>query len=99
MPFVDMSTLSEYAKQHPRAARYLASINTQSWAKGVDNIALKTLCDATGVEIMEQAGQITISDRHVMGFLEVLDRRRYEIGLVANNLEQFKASSRQRIGS
>ena len=99
LPFVDLQKIEEYAARHSRAARYLASINAQGWARGVDKLALKSLCEATGVEIAERAGQILVSDRHVMGFLEVLDRRRYEVGLVANVPEQFKASSRQRIGS
>lgn len=32
-----------------------------------------------------------------MGFLEVLDRRRYEIELVANSPEQYRAASRSKL--
>jgi hypothetical protein len=32
-----------------------------------------------------------------MGFLEVLDRRRYEINLVKNSPERYRAASRKKI--
>ncbi len=37
---------------------------------------------------------MTVSTVHVMGFLEVLDRRRYELELVGGHPERFKAGSR-----
>ena len=97
IPFVNMGPVEEYATQHPRAARYLASIRAQSWARDIDKDELKRLCGVTSVGIADSNGQIDISDGHIMGFLEVLDRRRYEIGLVADTPEQFKAASRQKI--
>ena len=38
-----------------------------------------------------------VDENHVMGFLEVLDRRRYEIELVANFPEQYRAASRSKL--
>ncbi len=96
LPFVDFRGIQKYASLHPRAARYLASIRSQNLAE-IDRDKLKYLCNKTSVEIGEISGQITVSDVHVMGFLEVLDRRRYEVDLVPNARECFKASSRSKI--
>ena len=98
LPFVDFGPVEEYASKRPRAARYLASIRTQGWAENVDKGALEQLCNATGVDFSEANGKLGISDEHVMGFLEVLDRRRYEIELVRAAPERFRAPSRQQLG-
>ena len=98
LPFVDFGPIEKYASRRPRAARYLASIRTHGWAKGIDKMALEQLCNATGVDFSEADGQLSISDDHVLGFLEVLDRRRYEIELVPAAPERFRAPSRQKLG-
>jgi hypothetical protein len=97
LPFVDFDLIETYAAKHPRAARYLASIRAQKATKDIDKRALKELCKATGVEIHEAKGKITVADGHVMGFLEVLDRRRYELELVKGSPERFRAGSRQKL--
>ena len=97
IPFVDLDSIEEYASQHPRAARYLASIRSQGWAKGIDKGALVKLCELRGIEILDSNGRITVSNQHTLGFLEVLDRRMLEVELVANQPEYFRATSRERI--
>ncbi len=94
LKFVDFSAIEEYASQHPRAARYLASIRAQKETKDIDRNALKKHCKKTGVEIEESKGKIIVGGDHVMGFLEVVDRRRYEVELVKGEPERFKAASR-----
>lgn len=95
--FVEFAGIQEYARKHPRAARYLASIRAQKETKGIDKNALKKLCRDTGVDITESKGKITVQEDHVLGFLEVLDRRRYELELVKGSRERFKAASRRKI--
>ncbi|MGH7307081.1 MAG: Kiwa anti-phage protein KwaB-like domain-containing protein [Candidatus Rokuibacteriota bacterium] len=97
LPFVDFDLVENYAAKHPRAARYLASIRAQKATTDIDKRALKELCKATGVEIQEAKGKITVADGHVMGFLEVLDRRRYEVELVKGSPERFRAASRRKL--
>ena len=97
MDYVDFGVIQAFASRHPRAARYLASIRTQNETKNVDKRALKSLCKRTGVEIKELNGKVTVEEAHVLGFLEVLDRRRYEIELVRESPERFKAASRRKI--
>jgi len=94
--FVDFTDIQDYAGKHPRAARYLASIRTQA-TTNMNKRALKKLCRATAVEVHETNGKIRVDEAHIMGFLEVLDRRRYELELVAGSPERFRAASRQKI--
>jgi hypothetical protein len=97
LPFVDFAAIGDYATKHPRAARYLASIRGQKETKSIDKAALRKLCKQTGVEVQVLNGKITIADGHEMGFLEVLDRRRYELELVKGSPERFRAASRRKI--
>ncbi len=97
LPFVNFDGIEQYAGKHPRAARYLASIRAQAETTHIDKAALKKLCESTGVEVSECGGKIAVSPSHEMGFLEVLDRRRYEVELVKGQPERFKAASRTKL--
>ena len=99
LPFVNFANVEEFAGKHPRAARYLASIRSQKETENIDKRALKKLCKDTGVEVTESKGRIVVDGDHVIGFLEVLDRRRYELELVKGSPERFKAASRQKIST
>jgi hypothetical protein len=98
LPFVDFTEVQAYAATHPRAARYLASINAQRATKNIDKSALKMLCKRTGVGVKESKGKILIETDNVMAFLEVLDRRRYQLELIKGVPESFRAGSRQKLG-
>jgi hypothetical protein len=97
LPFIQFSSIQNYASTRPRAARYLASIKSQYDISKIDQARLLDMCSATGVKVAEDNGRIKIEDDNVMGFLEVLDRRRYEVSLVPDQPEQYRAPSRQRI--
>lgn len=99
LPFVDFTVIAAYAQTHPRAARYLASIQSQDEGRQVDRARLKRQCRNTGVQFQEADGKITVNSEHVLGFLEVLDRRRYDVELVKGTPERFKAASRQRLST
>ncbi len=96
LKFVDFSSIQEYASEHSRAARYLASIRTQDM-KNIEKSALKKMCEATGVEIQQAKGKIIVPESSIMDFLEVLDRRRYEVELVKGSPERYRAGSRRRL--
>jgi hypothetical protein len=97
LPFVEFSTVEAYALKHPRAARHLASIRSEKETKNIDKAALKRHCKANGIIIAEKQGKLHVDDADVMGFLEVLDRRRYRLELVRNTPEFFKAGSRKKL--
>jgi hypothetical protein len=95
--FVDFDVIENYASKHPRAARYLASIRSKNEALNIDRGCLKKLCTDNGVKLTETDGKLLLEETQVMGFLEVLDRRRYEIELVADMPEHYRAASRSKI--
>jgi len=97
LAFVEFGGIEAYAGKHPRAARYLASIRGQEETKNIDKSLLKKLCKQTGVEVAESKGKVIVTDGHEMGFLEVLDRRRYEVSLVKEKPERYRAASRRKI--
>lgn len=97
--FVDFTVIEKYATERPRAARYLASIVAQKATKNISKSALKALCKKTGVDVGESKGKITVDKAQVMGFLEVVDRRRYYLELVKGTPESFVAGSRRKIGT
>jgi hypothetical protein len=97
LAFVEFDGIEAYAATHPRAARYLASILSLDETASIDKSLLKKLCKQTGVELSESKGKLKIADGHEMGFLEVLDRRRYEISLVKDSAERYRAASRKKI--
>ncbi|KAF5425694.1 protein of unknown function (DUF4868) [Candidatus Methanomarinus sp.] len=97
LSFVDFNVIEKYANKRPRAARYLASIRSKNKVANIDSRRLQKLCVATGVEITEINGMLSLEEKHVMSFLEVLDRRRYEIELIADAPEHYRATSRSKI--
>ena len=97
--FVEFDSISAYAQQHPRAARYIASIKSQSEAHNINKDKLTNYCQRTNVLVSAVEGQVLGEDAQVMGFLEILDRRRYEIDLVEDaEPEIYRAPARSRIG-
>jgi len=97
LPFIEFEGIEQYAAKHSHAARYLASIRGQEEMKSIDKAALKKLCKATGVDVSESKGKLIIAHGHEMAFLQVLDRRRYQLELVKDKPEKFVAASRKPI--
>lgn len=97
IPFVDFEGLRKYVSKHPRAARYLASIRSHLDEGVIDRNLLLDLCKSTQVGVKVDGDKIIIHSGHEMGFLEVLDRRRYEIRLRHDKSESFRAMSREKI--
>lgn len=97
LPFVAFDAIEAYATTRPRAARLIASIRSQGEMKNINQAALQQLCADTEVAAHEIESQLVIDDPHIIGFLEVLDRRRYRVELVLGEPEPFRAGSRRRI--
>jgi hypothetical protein len=98
MPFVEFAGIQEYAASHTRAARLLASIRSQRETQNVSQRLLRNACRTHGVDVQVRNGTITIAAGHEMTFLDILDRRMYELELVEGSREQYKAGSRRRVG-
>ena len=97
VPFADWTAVQDYAYRKPRAASLLSSIRTNGFYAGIERTLLVTLCRKTGVEVEDVDGQINIPERSILDFLEVIDRRRYEIHVVEESSEQYRAASRKKI--
>jgi len=97
LPYVDFTVIQDYAAGHTRAARNLAALRTNEKTVKIDRESLVEMCARTGVALREEGDKIAVDHSDVVGFLEVLDRRRYEVRLVADAPEPYKASSRKRI--
>ena len=95
--FVDWTNVEMYATSHSRAANLLASIRTQGYAENLDKTELEALCKRIGVALDTSQGQVVVPNDQILPFLEVVDRRRYDIGLVPSTPEQYRASSRTRV--
>ena len=95
LPFVEFANVGAYARAHPRAARYVASIRQQRTE--IDRALLVTACEQTGVDVIESNGTVSVATGHEMRFLEVLDRRLYAVDFVTGNPERYRASSRRQI--
>ncbi len=92
--FIDFENIQSYALEHPRAARYLASIRTRKRLKDIDKKKLEQLCAKTKVELKPVDGKLVVEDKQIMGLLEVLDRRRYLIELIKDEPESYRAAAR-----
>lgn len=96
LPFVDFAPIQIYAEQHPRAAHYLASIRCQE-TRHIRPALLVRRCRENGIDVRMHRGQIQVPEGQVMDFLQVLDRRRYTVDLVPNNVERYQAASRRKV--
>lgn len=94
MAIVQWDNVETYAMDHPRAARYLASIRQFENLDQITEQSLSAACASTNVDIEIENGVATIESGQVMGFLEVLDRRRYQVELAPGQPERFRAPSR-----
>jgi hypothetical protein len=97
LPFIDFASIGEYASGHSRAARSLAALRSSGRSAGIDRVALCDICTKTGVELIEVDGKIGVGPEQVTAFLEVLDRRRYQLLLVPDVPESYRATSRQSV--
>lgn len=97
LPYVDFGPIEAYARTHPRAARLLASIRAQGGTDGVDRRRLVHWCRLTGVAVRSTTRGVEVPPESILGFLEVLDRRRYELELVPGSAERYRATGRSRV--
>jgi hypothetical protein len=99
MPYIDFASIQEYAGSHTRAARLLASIRSQRETQNISQRLLRHACRTHGIEVQVRNGTITIPAGYEVTFLDILDRRMYELELVEGSREQYKAGSRRRVGT
>lgn len=96
--FVDFASLAEYAGSHKRAARLISAISIRNDLDKIKNDKLRVAAQQTCVELEEIDGKIRPKKGHEIGFLELLDNRRYTTSFTDELPRPFIAASRQAIG-
>ena len=96
LPFVDFVNIQEYAQEHVRAAKYLASIRSQNLA-GIEIHALLDLCEKSQIELTEFQGVIFVDNKSILKFLQALDRRIFVDELDPRRPEGYVAASRSKL--
>ena len=97
LPFVDFDGIEAYARSHTRAARLLASIRSRDAANGIDRTLLRRAAGAAGVTTTLRGGRLVVDAKQIIDFLEVIDRRQFELELVVGTTERYRAASRTRL--
>jgi hypothetical protein len=95
MKFVDFGPIQVFALRHPRAARVLSSIRTYE-TKNINKNKLIAACRSLGIAFQNVKGKMIVDNGSVMDFLEVLDRRLYQLELVEGSPETYRAGSRKK---
>jgi hypothetical protein len=96
--FVDFTTIATYVSNHKRAAKIVAGLRIRN---DLDEIQLERLLEAatsTQVEFIEQDGIISPAPGNELGFLELLDNRRYNVSLTMEP-QSFVADSRRMLST
>lgn len=96
-PYVQWSNIEEHAISRPSIARLLASIRSSGHAENVDRRLLVRACIRAEVPVQD-GEQIAVPDNDIKAFLEVLNRRLYEVDLVPSHPEFYVASNRRQLG-
>ena len=96
---LNIDPIAKYASEHILSARVAASILSGGEAEKIDKNALQRLCRRNGVNVVIVRRRIDVQPGHERAFLEVLDRRRYNVRLVRGVTELFRANSRQLLAS
>lgn len=94
--FIDFSNITDYVKEHKRAARLISSISARGDIGELVPDKIESLAASTGVKFVKEAGKIKPSKGYELAFLEILDRRRFAIE-ITDNEEAYMASSRREI--
>jgi hypothetical protein len=93
--FINFESISEFASSHKSAARLVASISVRKNLEKINKDKLLAYAKKTGVDFENKNGMLNPKQGYEVAFLEVLDRRRYEVDLENDEPEAFVASSRR----
>jgi hypothetical protein len=96
LPFINFTGISSYVGEHKRAAKVVAALRSRDDLASTSPSNLKRECKRSGVQVRTVGGRILPEPGHEFAFLQMLDRRRYAVSLVAGRWEQYEAASRKR---
>ena len=91
---VDFVALREFVSQHKLAMRLVAAIRSRNDLAAITKERLRAECKDSGVKLIQKDGKLFPAEGNEMGFLMLLDRRRYTVTLVPKQPETYEAPSR-----
>jgi len=97
LTFIDFEPLAPFVLSHKRAARLVAALRSRSDLEHISKSKLAKVCRDNGVIVRQRAGKLVPEVGHEEGFLQILDRRRYNITLVASTVERYEAQNRRAV--
>jgi hypothetical protein len=91
---VDFDALKKYVSGHKLAMRLVAAIKSRNDLGNISKKRLKAECKDAGLKISENGDRLAPVEGSEMGFLMLLDRRRYTVTLIEKHPETYEAPSR-----
>ncbi|MCX8514414.1 MAG: DUF4868 domain-containing protein [Burkholderiales bacterium] len=87
----------EYVGKSKNAAKLIASIRIRDDLEKTSKEKLISKCKSLSVELTMHGDQVQPGEKHVMDFLQILDRREYDVDLTEDNPEIYIAASRRKV--
>jgi hypothetical protein len=91
---VDFDGLKKFVSGHKLAMRLVAAIKSRNDLAAISKKRLKAECKEAGLKVGENANKLAPVEGSEMGFLMLLDRRRYTVTLIEKHPETYEAPSR-----
>jgi hypothetical protein len=95
--FIDFTGLANYVANHKRGARLVAALKTRTDLHTIKRPLFEKAAKETGVELENAGRKLIPREGSELGFLEMLDDRRYTTALRSGSKPAFVASSRRRL--
>jgi len=91
---VDFEGLKKFVSGHKLAMRLVAAIKSRDDLAAISRTRLRTECKDAGLKVVQKDGKLVPAEGSEMGFLMLLDRRRYTVTLIEKKPETYEAASR-----
>ena len=91
---VDFNELKKFVAGHKLAMRLVAAIKSRNDLAAISKKRLKAECKEAGLKVAENENKLAPVEGSEMGFLMLLDRRRYTVTLIEKQPETYEAPSR-----
>jgi hypothetical protein len=91
---VSFDSIKHFVSKHKLAMRLVAAIKSRNDLSQISKRRLSTECKKAGVAVETQNGKLVPADGNELGFLMLLDRRRYSVTLIEKSPETYEAESR-----
>lgn len=96
LPFIDFSTTNNIIQESKRAARLVFAVAQRADISSTDKSKIIYYAGNSGIEIDEVDEIIKPREGYEVDFLEMLDRRIYNVEFIEGETESYRAHSRQR---